>query len=125
MVLPKFYFTFFDMDTSNPLWAPPLDDQSGGAERLATSGFEKYIVGPDTELDISTNDKGQTVFQATVFGETADNPSDPTKLNLQQKNRAITFLFENKAEFELTYECLPGGGSRGREVFFAGKSQLA
>lgn len=127
--LTKFYFTFFDLDTSDPPWAPPwqdpMEDQSEGAEKLSISGFKQYLLGPDSELAVTTNADGQTCFEATVFGETSDNPINPLKMNTQQKNRAVTLLFENTAEFELTYETTPGGNARGREVFFAGKSQLA
>jgi hypothetical protein len=122
LVLNKFYFTFFDLDTSNP-----NGDQQGGKEILYVGGHTKHLLGPNTELAITenANDKGQTKYEATVFGESADNPTDPMAMSVQQQNRAVTFQFDDTSSFEMTYVSAPGGLSRGREVYFAGKSQLA
>lgn len=118
--LPKWYFTFFDLDTAND-----QGDQQGGKEVLHVGGADQHLLGPNTELEISQNEKGQTRFAATTFGTSQDNPTNPMTMTTQQQNRAVTFMFKDKASFEMTYESSPGGLSRGREVYFAGKSQLA
>jgi hypothetical protein len=119
ITLPKFYFTFFDLDTGDV-----YNNNSGAAEEVSISGYEKYFVGPDTELAIRKNDKGGHYFKATRYGTGADNPKDPLKLTQQQQNRAVTFQFMEKSEFEASY-VVGKGESLGRDIYFAGKSQLA
>jgi hypothetical protein len=114
MVLPKFFFSFLDMDTG-----------SGGAagEILVANGFVKYYVDDATELAIE--DKGgDTQFSATVYGESTDNPNNPYIMTPQQRARAVTFRFEDTSEFTITYDLTPGGASQGREVYFSGISEL-
>jgi hypothetical protein len=121
MVLPKFFFSFFDLDTG-----VETGDQSGAAERVKIKGFEQYFVGNETELHIGKDEAtGQTTFTATRYGESHDNPDNPYNMTQLQQNRALSFMFVNTAEFEVTYELNPGGTSLGREVYFAGASQLA
>merc|ERR1712039_1057842 len=66
-------------------------------------------------------DGQRTVFHSTTHGSGGDNPQDPHPLNmtLQQKARAIDFVFENTACWTFTYEhycpcgkdyCLTEGG---------------
>merc|ERR1719456_1299644 len=119
MKLPKFYFTLFDLDT-----AQPGGDQSGGAEVVSSSGYYKYHVTNTTELLIEEK-YGRTQFTSTVFGTGADNPTDPFKMTQLQQNRAITYEFRDTSEFPISYDITPGGGSRGRDVYFAGRSDLA
>lgn len=119
ITLPKFYFTFFDLDTGDV-----TNNKSGAAEEATATGYEKYFVGPDTELSVQKNDQGVDSFRATKYGTGADNPKDPLALTKQQQNRAVTFQFLEKSEFEATYVVSPGA-SVGRDIYFAGKSQLA
>jgi len=119
LALSKFYFTFYDLDSGDP------NDFSRGAEIVAVGGFDEYLVGPNTELKITTDDQKRTVFQAGTFGTSADNPSDPKQMTQQQQNRAITFLFTDTSTFDVTYSLTEGGMSTGREVYFGGKSVLA
>jgi len=119
LVLPKFYFSFFDLDAA--------DVTMGAAESVSIGGFESYLVPADSELAVSTNSRGQTTFAATKVGSSADNPTDPMKLAVHQENRAVTLKFVNTAEFEASYlvAAAPNSAVRGRDVFFAGKSKLA
>jgi len=118
MVLPKFFFTLFDLDSGNP------NDPTMGEEIVTAGGFDKYIVPPDTELDIKEDGKGNTIFRSTVYGTGADNPSDPHNMTPQQRSRAVTFQYTDASEFEITYDLSPGSASPGRDVYFAGRSQL-
>jgi hypothetical protein len=119
MPLDKFYFTFFDLDTGDP-----DGDQSGSAEICSATGYEKYMLGPNSELKVEKDSKGVTTFRATTYGTGADNPTDPLLLTEQQQNRAVTFMYLKTAKFVVSYE-VGEGRSIGRDVYFAGKSQLA
>jgi len=118
MVLPKFFFTLFDLDSGNP------NDPTMGEEIVTAGGFDKYIVPPDTELDIKDVGNGKTRFRSTVYGTGGDNPSDPHNMTPQQRSRAVTFQYTDASEFEITYDLSPGSASPGRDVYFAGRSQL-
>merc|ERR1719272_921091 len=133
LVLPKFFFTFFDMDTGN---SEPGYTQ-GGAEVLSARGFKEAHLGPNTELEITDGHRdsggantgskgvGWKTFGATVFGDNFDNPSDPMNMTAQQMNRAVTFEMENTASFEATYTVLANSTTFGRDIYFAGRSQIA
>jgi len=119
MVLRRFYFTLFDLDTGDP-----NGDQSGGAEIVSAKGYSQYFVTEETELAVSTSDDGKTRFAATVYGTGADNPWDPNHMTQLQQNRAVSFEYIDTSEFYISYDLAPGGGSQGRDVYFAGKSEL-
>merc|ERR1719213_1055888 len=54
IVLPKFYFTFFDIDT-----ADKTNTNRAGGETASCSGYEQYFVGPNAtdQLEIGKDDK--------------------------------------------------------------------
>jgi hypothetical protein len=124
VVLPKFYITFFDIDNGDR-----LGDQSRGAEEVLVKGFKQYFVSDSTELRISPNMKvlgepGYTSFKGTRYGTGADNPQNPLKLNDLQKGRTVSVLFTNVDQFKATYQVSPGGVSIGRDIYFAGVSDM-
>jgi len=131
MVLPKWYFTFFDLDKS--VNAAQDDPPTQGNEKVAVKGFSQYFAADSTgtsELKVTADDPepGFTSFESSVFGDTSDNPKNPMNMNDQQKGRAVTFEFLNTATFDATYTVSPCVGPTctiAREVYFAGKSQLA
>jgi hypothetical protein len=133
LVLPKWYMTFFDLDKS-----VDTDDPSAasGTEKMAVKGFSKYLTGDTSnksQLIITKDDPpGFTSFQATTWGNTDDNPSNPMNLNDDHKQKAVTFEFKDTATFDATYTvsgCFDDSDFKNctdaREMFFAGKSQLA
>merc|ERR1712072_288651 len=124
--LPKFYFTFYDIDA---------DSDSNGEEKLTVSGLHQHIVSPNTDLVISRSD-GQVSFQGTkLFGadESSTEPTDPDVMTTAQQNAAVTLLFVDTAEFAATFESLPGTkwevcrhcGKVADDLYFSGKSQLS
>lgn len=122
--LPKFYFSFFDVDAGAEPSAPTVTpDGKHQQEKVTVGGFDRYILSKNTELAV-TDEDGRKGFAATVHGTRADNPKDPMILTWLQKNRAVTFVFKNTATFPATYEVLPGGPYPGRDIYFAGKSEL-
>jgi len=143
IVLPKYYFTFLDVDTGTPactangegfnaaecaaMGEPVTGDQTQGGEILAVSDHSQHFLGPDTELQVTNNVNGDQVFTATVYGKGSDNPWDlmTVPLTALQKNRAATLLFEDKSEFEISYQSAPGSSTPGREMLFTGKTSLA
>merc|ERR1711981_1100541 len=99
--LPKFYFTFYDIDA---------DADSKGEEKLTVSGLHQHIVSPNTDLVISRSD-GQVSFQGTkLFGadESTTEPTDPDVMTTAQQNAAVTLFFVDTAEFAVIFESLPG-----------------
>jgi len=124
--LPKFYFTFYDIDA---------DADSKGQEKLTVSGLHEHIVSPNTDLVISRSD-GQVSFQGTkLFGanESFTEPTDPDVMTSAQQNAAVSLLFVDTANFSVVFESLPGTtgsvcrhcGEVADDLFFSGKSQLS
>jgi hypothetical protein len=128
MVLSKFFTTFFDIDTGDngfdTDYGSSFGDASGSRELLTASGFDNYILGPDSELKITQGNDGRTNFEAMVYGNGDDNPLDPFKLNVQQQNRAVTLQFSNTDHFDIKFD-VKEGPAEGREMFFSGLSTLA
>jgi hypothetical protein len=118
--LPKFYFTFYDIDA---------DSDSKGEEKLTVSGLHRHIVSPNLDLVISRSD-GQVSFQGTkLFGANGSftEPTDPEVMTTAQQNAAVTLLFLDTAEFVAVFESLPGttAGLVADDLYFSGKSQLS
>merc|ERR1719188_2671967 len=78
------YFTFFDLDTGH---------NGATTEFVKARPYNKAIFLKNTELKEKRLGEGNSMFTATKFGTGADNPSDPSSLTDEQKNRAVTFEF--------------------------------
>merc|ERR1712113_665407 len=114
MKIPHAAFTFFDLDTGI--------DNNHSVEYLRVKGHAKYFVSNETEINVTHTSDGYTVFKATKEGTGADNPSDPTKLTVLQKNRAVTFLYEDLEEIE--FEAGATEGQRPRVFSFVFRPSL-
>jgi len=130
VVIPKFEWTFFDLDhTINDDGSPKAQetvrvcDFSGdflGAIRTDQHSFTEWM---DSE--------GCSNFQSGEFGDGCDNPLTEIDLGevtcgdrtTNQLNKAVALSFKQKSSFEITLKTGEGGG--GRNFFFAGKSLLA
>ena len=116
VVLSEFFFTYYDLDQET--------DLPSGAESLTASGFVKYDVDPNTELDISTAPDGSVTFSSTRQGTLDDNPTDPLSLTSEQLSRSVTLWYRDTSTVTLTYSttaatCTPTPCG-GRNFLFAG-----
>jgi len=113
--LPHSAISFFDLDTGA--------DNNHSVEHVKITGrhpwgspivkppFKAYYVSNETEVDVTKSDNF-TVFTATTEGTGEDNPSDPTELTVQQKNRAVTVVFEDTDSFLFEVGASPGKTGR-------------
>lgn len=97
--LPKVDFTFFDLDQG---------PNKTMVESITISNFTNFITMQSTEVVITRNFDGSATFTGSTYGTGLDNPYDPLLLTLQQKNRAVTFEFEEFTEMHVTLSSTPG-----------------
>jgi len=142
-LIPEFYFSFYD-----------LDEYLGGNNRetLSVGDYDSYMVEPQTDLLVYPSDDGKMNFASQMTGWGCDNPRDPETLGwveppccdqvaffgntdchdagyalpVNQRNRAVMFIFKNRASFtarlSVTGVWAPNKG--GRNFIFGGKSNL-
>lgn len=96
--LDKIAMSFFDLDEAH---------FQRSQESVAIDKFREYYVTPNTETRMSTISSSMYKFSASTFGDGTDNPHDPSSLTSQQKNRAVTFLYENIDEVHVTVAASP------------------
>jgi len=111
--LPHAAISFFDLDTGA--------DNNHSVEHVRISGFKAYYLSNETEVVVAEGDN-YTSFTATKEGTGADNPSDPTELTVEQKNRAVTIEFEDTAAFN--FEVGASAGKTGRVFSFVFRPSL-
>lgn len=135
LTLPKFYFTFLDIDTDGGGLV-----KTPGEEKVTASGFAQYIVTPNTDIVVST-DGAKTSFTGSKWnGDDSNNPVakwtnlDVAALDASDSNKAVTLVFLNTAEFTVSFTASQGYAPDFSGVhdphydvalLFAGKSQLA
>jgi len=143
-VIEEFYFSFYD-----------IDEYLGGNNResLAVGGYDSYIVESQTDLLVYPGDNGMMNFESQKVGWGCDNPRDPDTLGwvvppccdqmrflgnqsceeagyalpVNQRNRAVMFIFKNRSSFtaRLTVSRDPTRrAAGGRNFIFGGKSNL-
>lgn len=100
--LAKVDFTFFDLDTAR-----------GGenTEYVMAKGFVEADTAEKTELKKS-KDGEYTVFKASTRGTAEDNPSDPSRLTIQQFGRAVMMKFEDAEGIEVELGTTKGPHTR-------------
>uniref|UniRef100_A0A7S4W516 PDZ domain-containing protein n=1 Tax=Alexandrium monilatum TaxID=311494 RepID=A0A7S4W516_9DINO len=103
ITIPELAFTFFDLDTGS---------KGTSKEYVTLKGFKEYKLTKETEVKVSELGNGHTKFEASTFGTGDDNPTDPLALTQQQKNRAITVLYDNAREVEFRIGAGAGSGPR-------------
>jgi len=114
--LLKFYLSFLDIDHST-------NKEHKQKEKVYAKGFREYFRSKKTAIKRKGEGKGWTSFTAMKSGDSKDNPSDPLKLDTEQKRRVVSFMYLSKSEIDVIFEVAEGKG-RGREFFFAGKSAV-
>lgn len=114
ITVPHVAFTFFDLDTG--------EDNVKSVEYIKVRGHAKYYLSNETEVNVTHESDGWTMFKATKEGTGDDNPSDPTALSPLQKNRAVTFIMENFKEIE--FEAGATEGQKPRVFSFVARPSL-
>jgi hypothetical protein len=103
LTLTEADFTFFDLDSGK---------DGSTTEFIKVKPYNSAIYQSQTELDEDHLDKGYSEFKATTFGSGTDNPDDPSKLTMEQKDRAITLTFLNFHKMEATFGSTEGTSPR-------------
>lgn len=114
VVLERFYFSFLDLDRHGSKQC---------AEQIELRGFDEYYVTTTNTLAISTDVHGFTRFRAKEKSAQGDNPRDVNSLTMTQANRAVTFLFTERSEFEVFFQ-LANSKKGGGNLFFTGTTSL-
>lgn len=92
-------FTFFDLDQ---------DANNTSKEYIKVSGYSKYFLTNQTEVNVTNESKGVTAFSSSARGDGSDNPNSPTSLTVEQKHRAVTIEFQDSEEVKVTLGCTAG-----------------
>mmetsp|Transcript_91654 Transcript_91654/g.285673 ORF Transcript_91654/g.285673 Transcript_91654/m.285673 type:complete len:1022 (-) Transcript_91654:447-3512(-) len=100
--LNNYSLTLFDLDTGHA---------GASREYVELSGFVRYHLTKNTEVKVSKNGQ-KTHFAASTEGTGADNPTDPMFLTDQQKNRAVTAMYEGVDEVNVRVGAEPGATAR-------------
>jgi len=100
--LGKADFTFFDLDTAR-----------GGenTEYVMAKGFDEWDTTEKTEVKTS-KDGEYMVFKASTRGTASDNPRDPSRLTIQQRNRAVMMKFTDIEGIEIELGTTKGPHTR-------------
>jgi len=101
--LPAWAMTFFDIDCGK--------DGNRSIEFLKMNNYKSYFVTNETELKI-TEREDFTAFEGTVEGTGVDNPDNPLNLTVLQKNRAVSFEFEDTDHVIFELGASPGKAAR-------------
>lgn len=105
---PKFALSFFDLDTGK--------GGQSSVEFLKIKGFRDVFLSNSTEIEVHKEADGSTRFIGTREGDGNDNPEDPLQLTVEQKNRAVSFVFEDAKE--VVFEVGASAGTTARVFQF-------
>jgi hypothetical protein len=89
--VPKFNFTFFDIDQPSSLIR----------ERVIVGGYDAHFLGPRTSLSHEQVPRGASFTSTAV---SVEEPRKPSELNEAQEECAITFYFREREDFTFTFE---------------------
>eukprot|EP00927_Polykrikos_kofoidii_P032366 TRINITY_DN275_c0_g1_i2.p1 TRINITY_DN275_c0_g1~~TRINITY_DN275_c0_g1_i2.p1 ORF type:complete len:446 (-),score=47.20 TRINITY_DN275_c0_g1_i2:360-1697(-) len=95
----KIYMTLYDFDQSS----------DGMFEEATINGATAIWVSDTTELISNMSSKGGS-WRSSTHGTSKDNPRDKEHMTKEQRDRALTVLFENTGEFEITLAVMPDAG---------------
>lgn len=114
-VLNSVYFSVFDMD----------EGKRGKLREsvIMETPYGASYVTEDTDVKKTVQHDGSVRFDSTAWGTGKDNPSDPMALTQLQKNRAVTFLFDQSSGFRVSL-IVDRGPRSGRNFLFGGKSNV-
>jgi len=101
-------FTFVDTITQKPVKVKYLPltfyDVDGGKESMMTCNADSWILRKGSAMTASTRTiQGKKCFMHKAGKAEVDLPKDWNNLQAKQKQAAVTYVFKNKASFEMTY----------------------
>jgi len=141
-ILEEFYFSFFDIDEFL---------EHNNQESLTVSGYDSYMVEPQTDLLVYPNGEGGMTFKSQKPGWGCDNPNNPETLGwveppccdelpmfngscydlgyavpVSQRNRSVALIFQNRSSFTARFSVSGTWkpGTSGRFFLFSGESSL-
>lgn len=100
-VIPVGYITFFDLD------AGKQGNHSVEYVKVVDTNGMHYFLTNETQIN-ATQDGNVVTFRATKEGTGDDNPTDPTSLTIEQKNKAVTIKMEQFTSFDFEIGASPG-----------------
>jgi len=103
VVMPELAMTWYDLDQ---------DQHNTCREQVVAAGFKTYTLSQNTEIIKTVLPDGSMAFQSSTFGDGDDNPTDPLHLTQQQRNRAVSFEYENVRTVRFTLSAASGTGAR-------------
>jgi len=101
VLLPKVALTFFDLDAG--------EDGRSGVEYVKVERYKAYLLTNETEVQVSQD---STTFSASREGDSEDDPEDSLQLTVPQKNRMVSFEFEDQREITVQLGASPGSAPR-------------
>jgi len=101
---PSAVFTFFDLDEGTNHSSSEYITVRGPGQ---PGGFTSVETTATTEVRNTTSPDGTVTYRATTLGTFDDNPVDPLLLTEQQRNRAVTFRFQNVDEITVVIGAAP------------------
>jgi len=114
MPVESLIFSVLDMD----------DGPFNQTEQITLGNFSSVHMTSDTEVVRYINADGTSTFSATQYGEERDNPGEAEKLNIMQKRRALSFLYNNVSQWQVTLNVTGPEDGSGRNFLFTGESSL-
>jgi len=123
-VFDDFVITFFDGDHG-------MGHES--RESITVHGMSSFVVDHHTSLIINDDEApdaalaegaGVATFTSSLRGSKEDNPVSPLSLSDLQARRSLVVLLQGKSEFHVTLSEVGYVNPQGRNIFFAGASNL-
>jgi hypothetical protein len=127
--LPEFYFSILDLDQSDTMHQ----------ERVYAGGFAHALTEEFADFEAEKLTDGRTLYKSLQAGYDWDDPSDPMNLGVvadpsptanrtvDQRHRAIMFVYRDTTEFSMTFEIMDRTGTAatlGQNFMFSGESSL-
>jgi len=115
-----FYMAFLDFDESKR--------EGVAREYLTIHDATSYLLTDQSLVSAVNHQNGKSVtFRSTVYGQGSDNAKNATMLTVEQMHKSVLLAFPRLSTFPATIGVapLPGKGSHGRNVNFAGFTNMA
>jgi len=94
-----------------------------GREAVIAHGWDAYAVTPTTQVNITQNADETLSFVSSQKGTFEDNPVTMSALTQLQKDRAVSFMYENASSFQIILKA-EHRGAAGRNLYFGGASPI-